>query len=93
MIHKLNDRNTRYEHYRELLEMWEAAIDILERRTYSSDLEEERLEQLYAGAFLLRKQIDLVTGFEKEAWSYAMKDIRRQVEELPTDPEEIGLET
>lgn len=89
VIHKLNDKNTRYEHYRELLEMWEAAIDILENRTYQSSKEEEGLKQLHAAAFLLRKQIDLVTGFEKEAYSFAMKDIRRQIEELPIEPSEI----
>lgn len=83
---KLSDEGTRYKHYSELLEQWRLGTDVLENmsQSYQHPADKKRLTDLKAAVALLEKQLEVMSGYDKEQWS-----LREQVNQIPRDPNRI----
>jgi hypothetical protein len=87
---KPDEIGTRYNHYHDLLELWETGIEVVKGYKYPSKTDKERLTQLEAGVFLLRKQIDILCRYESGQYSDALLPLKRQVDRISKDPDSIA---
>ena len=78
----LFEQGTRYQHYRDLLELWQSGLEVLNRYTFSSDV--IRKQQLEAGIFLLQKQLDVACGYEGKAW-----ELREEIDSITRNVDTI----
>lgn len=85
MSMKPTDVGTRYGHYRELLDLWEAGVDILKNYSTIGKHDLQKLETLETAVALLRKQIDVLTGCNVNLYSFEMRSIRDQIDHI-TNP-------
>jgi hypothetical protein len=79
---KPTDAGTRYNHYRELLDLWDDGVVVLKRYPSKSQSEAEKLAQLEAATSLLRKQIDIMTGYDGSLYSSALFSLKRQIDNI-----------
>lgn len=61
----LEDIGTRFKHYSELLDLWDSGLEILnERKRRESYVNEEQYREIKSAVSLLRKQIDILSGYD-----------------------------
>lgn len=82
----LKDTGTRWQHYVELLELWEQALAILEGYHYKTDDDTDRIVRLREGISLLRKQIDVMSGYHAGQYADAVYPLKLQIDRIPKDP-------
>lgn len=80
---KLTDVGTRYTHYRDLLELWECGLVVLKESCRLDADSKEKTAQLKAGVELLRKQIDIGSGFDSNMYSDQMWSLRKLINSVP----------
>jgi hypothetical protein len=79
---RLEDVGTRHRHLTELLDLWEAGVDVMDRYNLNSD--KDRKKKLESAVELLRKHIDHLSGYDYRAWN-----IRDEIEHISRDPAKI----
>lgn len=84
---KLTDRGTRYQLYRDLLEMWELGLEIVSNLRIKTTADVKKEVELRAGVALLRKQMDVMAGFDD-----GMYFLRREINALPVAREFVDGE-
>jgi len=80
----LKDVGTRYEHYSQLLSLWESGLEILKKYRLVTEGEFRQLNQLETGIELLRKQIDVLAEFNE-----SILTIKMEINSIPRDPSKI----
>lgn len=70
----LDDRGTRYQHYRELIDLWETGAEIIRKYGIAESSEtKERLRKLDAAVFLVNTQIEKMSCYGGKRLSLAME--------------------
>jgi hypothetical protein len=83
-LKKLEDEGTRYEHYSDLISLWEEAVEMVHNKRPPSDDGKLRSAQLEAGLELLHKTLDGMTDYRENDLS-----LRKLVDYIPTAAEAI----
>lgn len=80
----LKDVGTRFEHYRELLELWEIGLAIMEEKAFKSDEDTGKIVQLRESTELLRAQLDIMSGFNAGNFSNSCYPLKLMIDALPS---------
>lgn len=83
---------TRYQHYRELLDLWEDGLEIIRGFRYHSNTDKERMVKMEAAITLLRTQVDMVAGFDVDVYSDCLYRLKRRIDEIPEATQLEGYE-
>lgn len=82
---KPEDIGTRWKHYNELLEDWDRALEIMNntQKYYEAPDDKARRGVLEVATTLLRKQLDIMVGYDRGIWSLrdAIDSIPRKIDE------------
>lgn len=81
---KLSDVGTRYQHYSELISVWEEGADMIASHAYIGNSENAKLEALTAAVTLLRNTLDGMAEYHD-----SQVQLRKLVDWVPTDPTSI----
>lgn len=80
----LDDVGTRYQHYSELIQIWEEAHTLISEYSHISKQDQSKLEVLTVSIELLRNTLDGMGDYHDRILS-----LRKLVDWVPTDPSVI----
>jgi len=71
LSHKLTDIGTRYQHYSELLDLWETGVDIMThlKADLLGDEDKIRIGELQIAVRMLTKQFDVMSDYNRKIYS------------------------
>jgi hypothetical protein len=81
---KLEDIGTRYQHYSDLISLWEEGAELISQYSVIGKHDQARLEQLNASIDLLRNTLDGMSDYHD-----TLVMLRRLVDYIPTLAEDI----
>lgn len=86
----LTDIGTRYQHLVDLRDVWQEGIEAVSRRlpAHRTSGDEDLLKSLHVCISLINKQLGIMSGYDKKKF-----DLRREVNSIPLDPNQIPTET
>lgn len=85
-----NDVGTRFRHYSELKDVWEAGLAVIKGRPYHSDLDKKRITEMEEALAFLGRHIDFMVGFEPGVYSDALFRLKRRIDAIPAEVAGMG---
>lgn len=81
---KLSDTGTRYQHYSDLISLWEEAVELISKFSYVGKADQARAELITASVELLRNTLDGMSDYHD-----LLLGLRYLIDWIPTMAEDI----